>query len=73
MGAVGGKNGDYTWCQLIWRATLFILTVAFYVLNIAMTAVSNIPSICKYDLVSTVAVLSQGVFTGWRDRPFTSY
>ena len=47
MGAAREKSGEYTWCQLIWRATLFILTVAFYVINITLTAVSNVPSISE--------------------------
>ena len=47
MGAAGKKSGEYTWCQLIWRATLFILTVAFYIINITLTAISNVPSISE--------------------------
>ena len=47
MGAAREKSGEYTWCQLIWRATLFILTVAFYVINITLTAISNEPSISE--------------------------
>ena len=47
MAAAREKSGEYTWCQLIWRATLFILTVAFYIINIFLTTISNEPSISE--------------------------
>ena len=47
MAAAREKSGEYTWCQLIWRATLFILTAAFYVINITLTAIANEPSISE--------------------------
>ena len=47
VGAAREKSGEYTWCQLLWRATLFILTVAFYVISITLTAISNESSISE--------------------------
>ena len=56
----GEDTPKYSWFEVLWRGLLFAITVLIYIVNLSLSIISNIPTLCEYS-INLIIIMANNV------------